>query len=158
VSFTYRQRTGELLRDGELVGVGYSGLDDGDGVAEPGEGRNDPAAQGVRNVGPIPAGRYVIGPAFTHPTKGGLVMGLAPLPGTDTLGRSGFLIHGDSRRAPGTASQGCIVLERDLRLLVSDCVADGDDELEVVADAPGEPLAAAPVPSAFPVTRTGEPA
>lgn len=153
----YRQRTGELLWDGELVGVGYSGLDDGDGVLEPGEGKNDPEAEALRGVGPIPRGRYRIGPAFTHPTKGKLVMQLIAMPGTDTHGRSGFLIHGDSRLRPGTASLGCIVMPYDVRLIVSDCVADGDDELEVVDDAPSTPLAPAPVPPAVTVTPEGEP-
>jgi hypothetical protein len=146
MSFVYRQRTGEMWRDGALVGVGYSGLDDGDGVLEPGEGKNDPGAQQQRSVGPIPVGLYRIGPAFTHPTKGTLVMRLVPMPGTETFGRSGFLIHGDSRVRPGTASLGCIVLSHNARLFVSDCVADGDDDLEVVDDAPSEPLPPRPVP------------
>jgi hypothetical protein len=42
-------------------------------------------------------------------------MALLPCDGTDTLGRAGFLIHGDSVKAPGTASHGCIILPRAIR-------------------------------------------
>jgi len=149
--WTYRQRTGELLRDSVLVGRGYSGWDDGDGVPEPGEGKNDPDEQERRHVGPIPVGLYVIGPAFTHPTKGELVMRLIPKPGTNTFERSGFLLHGDSRRRPGAGSEGCIVQLYDVRLLVAE---SEDHDLEVVRDAPSEPLPPAPVPPATPVGRT----
>lgn len=128
--WTYQQSTGELRRDGQLVGKGYSGYDDGDGVAEPGEGKNDPGAQELRSTGPIPRGSWVIGPAFFHETKGPIVMRLLPKPGTATFGRSGFLIHGDSIRRPGTASLGCIILSRSLRIAVAE---SGDHDLEVVA-------------------------
>ncbi len=40
-------------------------------------------------------------------------MRLAPVPGTQTFGRDGFLIHGDNRRHD--ASQGCIILDRAAR-------------------------------------------
>jgi hypothetical protein len=56
-------------------------------------------------------------------------MALIPKEGTDTFGRSGFLIHGDSVAMPGTASHGCIILSRDLREQIS---ASGDNQLEVV--------------------------
>jgi hypothetical protein len=130
---TYRQKTGEILRDGKLLAKGYAGFDDGDGIPEPGEGKNDPAMQVVRNVGPVPVGRYQVTRPFVHPTAGSFVMRLLPLPGTQTFGRSGFLIHGDSRKNPGAGSHGCIVLSRADRELVW---ATGERILEVVADAP----------------------
>ena len=37
---------------------------------------------------------------------------LTPDPANDMCGRDGFLIHGDSIAHPGTASQGCIILNR----------------------------------------------
>jgi Protein of unknown function (DUF2778) len=130
---TYRQKTGEVLRDGQLLAKGYAGWDDGDGIPEPGEGKNDPAMQAVRNVGPLPVGHYRITPPFTHPTAGPFTMRLVPLHGTETFGRDGFLIHGDSRSQPGAASHGCIILSRADRELVW---ATGERTLEVVADAP----------------------
>jgi hypothetical protein len=36
------------------------------------------------------------------------------------LGRNGMLIHGDSRLAPGTASQGCIILDSASRSRIAD--------------------------------------
>ena len=128
--WVFEQRSGQLLHDGVVVGRGYSGLDDGDGVPEPGEGKNDPATQDQRSVGPIPRGRWTIGPAFFHETKGPLVMRLIPAPTTQTFGRSGFLVHGDSRLTPGTASLGCIVLPHDVREQIAESV---DRDLEVVS-------------------------
>jgi lipoprotein-anchoring transpeptidase ErfK/SrfK len=136
---TYRQKTGELLRDGKLLARGYAGYDDGDGVPEPGEGKNDPAAQERRGIGPLPVGRYRIGVPHTHATAGGYVMRLTPLYGTQTFGRAGFLIHGDfvDPKKRGSASHGCIILSRANRELVW---ASGERTLEVVADAPAAAL------------------
>jgi hypothetical protein len=115
----YRQSNGDLSRDGRSVGSGYSGN---------GVGRENPAMEGVRNVGPIPRGIYRIGAQFDHPTKGPVTMGLTPV-GHTALGRTAFLIHGDSREHPGEASEGCIVLGRTLRQAVAD---SGDTQIEVV--------------------------
>jgi Protein of unknown function (DUF2778) len=115
----YRQSTGDLSRDGRSVGGGYSGH---------GVGKDNPTMEGERNVGPIPRGMYRIGVQFHHPTKGPVTMGLNPV-GHTALGRSAFLIHGDSIQHPGEASEGCIVLSRALRQAVAD---SGDTELEVV--------------------------
>lgn len=134
--WTFRIRDGALLHDGALRGHGYSGADpDPKAKGEAGEGKNDPSKVAERNVGPLPPGRYRISKPFFHPTAGPYVMRLTPLPGTDTHGRSNFLIHGDSVRNPGTASHGCVVASRDLRMEIGE---SGDDVLESVAgeDAP----------------------
>jgi Protein of unknown function (DUF2778) len=115
----YRQSNGDSSRDGHSIGAGYSGR---------GAGKFNPAMEGERNVGPIPRGMYRIGGQFDHPTKGSVTMGLTPV-GHAALGRTEFLIHGDSREHPGEASEGCIVLGRVLRQVVAD---SGDIELEVV--------------------------
>jgi hypothetical protein len=115
----YRQSNGDLSRDGRSIGAGYSGR---------GVGKFNPTMEGERDVGPIPRGMYRIGAQFDHPTKGPVTMGLNPV-GHTALGRSAFLIHGDSREHPGDASQGCIVLGRALRQVVADT---GDTQLEVV--------------------------
>jgi len=49
-------------------------------------------------------------------------MRLTPESGTETFGRSGFLIHGDLAGEVGKdlASDGCIILARDLREEISD--------------------------------------
>ena len=63
------------------------------------------------------------------PNTGPFTILLEPAPGTDTLGRSAFRIHGDSVRAPGTASHGCIILPRAIR---DHIWRSGDRDLEVV--------------------------
>jgi Tlde1 domain len=118
--WTYNQTDGTLLHDGEQVGKGYSGFD---------EGKNNPEMQDVHDVGPIPAGTYEIGSAHNTDSHGPHVMALKPVEGTNTFGRDGFLIHGDSMEHPGTASHGCIIMPRDVRDKVS---ASGDTTLEVV--------------------------
>jgi hypothetical protein len=129
--WTYRQSTGELLHDGVLVGRGYSGADpDPSTRGEPGEGINRPEAQEQRAIGPVPRGRYRFTLPFFHPSAGPVTMRLHPQPDTNTFGRSGFLIHGDSAKKPGSASQGCIVLHRELRLAMAE---SRDRWLEVVA-------------------------
>ena len=130
--WTFYGREGELWRDGRWVALGlYAGADDGDGLVEPGEGRGDYSKQAERNVGPTPPGHYTIGPAFTHPTIGTLVMRLTPKPGTDTHGRDGFLIHGGN--PAGGSSHGCIVAPVAVRAMIA---ASLDTDLEVVAEAP----------------------
>lgn len=104
--FIYSQSTGIIRRGDVLVGKGYSGQ---------GEGRNNPAMESIRSVGPIPRGQYHIGPAYDAPGLGPCIMPLTPV-GHDALGRSGFFIHGDSKK--GNASHGCIVLPRRARKFV----------------------------------------
>lgn len=120
--WTYHQSSGELFKpDGERAGVGYAGF---------GEGKNNPALQGVHDIGPLPRGKYWIGPAYEHPKLGRVTMDLRPEPGTNTLGRTDFRIHGDSVKTPGAASHGCIVQGHDVRVAVN---ASNDKMLEVVA-------------------------
>ena len=117
MSWTYNQTTGQLSRDGQNIATGYSGT---------GPGRNNPSAQGTRNVGPIPRGRYSIGAPHDTRTHGPHAMALTPV-GHNALGRDGFLIHGDNTRHD--ASTGCIVLPRNIRDQISN---SGDTALEVV--------------------------
>ena len=119
--WTYHQTSGELLHDGVHVAQGYSGN---------GAGKNNPAMQEQHDIGPIPQGRYHIGPRHDTPTHGPCVMTLVAEPGTNAFGRCGFLIHGDSIQAPGTASHGCIILSRTIRERIG---ASGDSRLEVLA-------------------------
>lgn len=115
----YNQRTGRLTRNGREIGVGYSGR---------ANGLNNPALESIGSTGPIPRGRYRIGTQRLHPTKGPVTMSLTPADHS-ALGRTNFLMHGDSVRHPGNASEGCIVLNRTVRQAVA---ASGDTELEVV--------------------------
>jgi len=105
--FTYSQSTGELKRDGLLVGKGYSGK---------GSSKNNPKDQNLHGLGPIPRGRYSIGAVIlVTAVHGPFVIPLTPDPKNQMWGRDGFLIHGDSVVKPGTASEGCIILDRATR-------------------------------------------
>lgn len=117
----YKQSTGELFRGGAKVAIGYSGA---------GPHKNKPEDERLAFQGPIPAGRYEISAPFHSDAKGPVVMHLHPVDGQEMHGRGGFLIHGDSIAAPGTASHGCIILPRPVRLAIG---ASGDAELEVIA-------------------------
>ncbi len=113
----YRQSTGDVLRQ---FAVGYSGA---------GAAKNVPAREKDPGQGPIPRGKWTIGTPRDTAEHGPYVMPLIPAPGVKTYGRTGFLIHGDSLRAPGTASRGCIILPRTVRIAIW---ASGDHDLEVI--------------------------
>ncbi|MEM5437616.1 tlde1 domain-containing protein [Paraburkholderia diazotrophica] len=118
--WTYSQSTGRLTRNGVTAGTGYSGH---------GAGRNNANMQRTGGIGPIPQGTYTIGAPFHHNHAGGYTMRLTPQHGTNTFGRSGFMMHGDSTRQPGQASEGCIVQNHSVRHQVW---ASGDRTLQVV--------------------------
>lgn len=106
----YWQHTGEFSLGVLYTFHGYSGK---------GEGKNNGSCESVRNVGPVPRGDWTItiddsgrNPGLARP-----VLRLTPDKGTETYGRSGFLIHGDN--STGTASEGCIILNRAARELIA---------------------------------------
>ena len=121
MSWVYEQSTGKLLKDDDYVATGYAGK---------GEGKNNPDMQDVQAVGPLPRGWWTIGAPRDTPTHGPYVLTLTPDEDTETYGRSGFLMHGDSVSDPGNASLGCIIQARKIRERVW---TSGDHRLEVVA-------------------------
>jgi len=124
-AWTYAQKTGELQQDGKHIANGYSGV---------AAGKNNPAMQQVANVGPIPQGDWTIaGPPVDTRDHGPYVLRLQPALQTETFGRSGFLMHGDSIESPGCASHGCVIMPRPVRERVWN---SGDRDLKVVAESP----------------------
>ena len=119
MTWKYEQESGQLSQNGADVAIGYSGA---------GNGKNNPAMQDVPRIGPIPRGFYTITEPHDTTTHGPYVLGLTPDSENDMHGRSAFLIHGDSVKAPGTASLGCIIMPRKVREQVWD---SGDNRLEV---------------------------
>lgn len=107
----YEQKNGRLREsdaNGDKVAAAdlYSGF---------GPGKNDPLAQHLPGVGPIPQGFYLLGSVEADEYKHGPVaIHLVPVAG-QTFGRSGFMVHGDSKEHPGAASHGCIIAPRVLR-------------------------------------------
>jgi hypothetical protein len=114
MSWTYEQISGRLYKDdGELIGKGYSGHP---------PHRNDPSAEGIADVGPIPTGCwYVMLLELETEKHGPYVLVLEPDDATRTKvlfyhrDPTSFLMHGDSIENPGEASDGCIVQARSSR-------------------------------------------
>jgi hypothetical protein len=122
-AWTYVQKTGELEQNGSRVAIGYSGF---------GAGKNNPQMDNVANIGPIPHGEWTIcGPPTDTIEHGPYVLRLDPAPNTETFGRSGFLMHGDSKESPGCASRGCLIFSRPQREQVWN---SGDRDLKVVPE------------------------
>jgi hypothetical protein len=115
--WTYSQTTGQLTHNGVAVTQGYSGS---------GTGRNNPDAETQANVGPIPRGRYTIGPPHQGTHTGPHTMNLTPF-GHRANGRTDFRIHGDN--STHTASTGCIILPLQIRHQIS---GSGDNVIDVV--------------------------
>jgi Protein of unknown function (DUF2778) len=118
--WTWDQSAGTISRDGKVVGRGYAGHD---------YGKNNPDAEEVKGIGPLPRGRWTICAPRTSQNTGPYTLDLIPAPETETHGRAAFRIHGDSIANPGTASHGCIILARSIREAVW---SSGDHILEVV--------------------------
>lgn len=118
-TWLYSQARHVLSRDGVLVSSDcYSGH---------GEGLNNPAAEGIPSVGPIPCGLYRFGEISADKSHGPLARRIIPAPGTDTHNRSGFLLHGDEVEHAGEslASHGCIIAARTVRAMT----IEGEDLL-----------------------------
>lgn len=120
--WTYSQGTGRLCFPvpTALISVGYAGH---------GEYKNDPHADHLAARGPLPRGFYHIEAPRDTAAHGPYVLPLTPDPGNGMHGREGFLIHGDSKSAPGTASLGCMIFGPTIRRAIW---TSGDHKLEVV--------------------------
>ena len=115
--WVYEQSTGLLTRNGAPYGRGFAGRE---------AGRNSPAHQHVRNVGPLPCVVYRMW-VVDHPRFAPPAIKLEQVEG-ETFGRSGFYIHG------GLKSEGCIILDRPTRKGIAAFIAvRGGHELRVVA-------------------------
>jgi len=126
--YTFSQSSGDLRDSGNVIqpcglkiASGYSGF---------GPGKNNSEMQNVPDVGPIPRGKWLIADKpFDSPEHGPFCLRLTPAPGTETYGRSGFLIYGDSLVHPGEASKGCICVPHSARVAIN---AGSDKELMVI--------------------------
>lgn len=127
--FVYKQSSGEIgighaeqrgpdviVHHRLIIGTGYSGAF--------GRHQDNPASEHMVAEGPIPRGRWAILPGIHHrrlgptsiPVKWLDYQNGKSIPGD----RSGFYIHGDNASANRTASTGCIILPKTLRLFVEE--------------------------------------
>lgn len=118
--FVWDQSAGQLLKDGKLIATGYSGKD---------FAMNNPHCQGMVGMGPIPRGDWHIDGMRDSPRTGPATIILSPIGDTDTEGRSEFRIHGDNQLGNHSASHGCIILPRYIRVMIMN---SGDRQLRVV--------------------------
>lgn len=124
----YSQSTGTIWladsQDGRArLGVGYSGH---------GAFINRPERETEVGLGPIPRGVWKMGGAYDHPRLGPTAIPLVPF-GHTAHGRTEFFIHGDNSRRDGSASRGCIILDRSTRILIAALGDRAINCLEVVA-------------------------
>ena len=130
LDWIYSQSTGQLSYQPPASAGGGPPQPIATGYSGNGAGLNNPAMQDSPNVGPIPEGTWTIGPQRDNRTGSGhnlpASMRLNPQDvGTD---RSGFLIHGDNGRGNQSASEGCVVMNRNVRNRIGN---SGDNILRV---------------------------
>ena len=117
MTWTFNQATGELTNPaGVVVATGYAG---GNCGRNP-EGKNNPDMQAVRCIGPLPVGVYYPGNPVEGSHLGPFAIPLIPQAGNQMFGRGDFYMHGDTIESPGCASEGCIVMPRNIRNEVSE--------------------------------------
>lgn len=118
----FKQKTGEMFdAQGMLLGVGYAGR---------GAGKNNPAMQNVKGIGPLPVGWYTLQPPADDLVVGHYAMRLVPDKENEMFGRNSFFWHGDSSEHPGLASHGCIVHPHAVRAFGW---MSGDHRIQVVS-------------------------
>ncbi|EGC36285.1 hypothetical protein DICPUDRAFT_97622 [Dictyostelium purpureum] len=105
--WTYEQSTGKLYdSSNKHVATGYSGN---------GTHINKADSQGVKSKGPLPRGTYTMNEPRKSDKTGAYAMDLTPSPENNMEGRDSFQIHGDNSKGDKSASEGCIILSRDIR-------------------------------------------
>lgn len=125
----FKQSTGEMFDPaGKLVARGYAGGNCGKNP----EGVNNPEMQEVHSCGPLPQGIYTFGEVVLKSHLGPFAIPLIPDADNEMFGRSGFYCHGDTTQLNQSASEGCIILPRNIR---EQLWASQDHRLEVVASA-----------------------
>jgi Protein of unknown function (DUF2778) len=105
MNWTFEITTGKLYDENMIYqSTGYAGGNCGKNP----EGVDNPADEGIKDVGPLPEGLYTAGALVEHSHLGVDAIPLIPDPSNDMKGRGGFYLHGDTI-PPGNASEGCIV-------------------------------------------------
>jgi hypothetical protein len=111
--------------NGVNVECGYAGGNLGKNP----EGINNKAYQYTRFIGPLPVGLYLFGIPVEGTHLGPMAIPLTPDSSNDMRGRADFYCHADTIGHPRCASEGCMVMSRATRLLISQ---SPDKQLQVV--------------------------
>jgi RHS repeat-associated protein len=121
---SYSQSTGHLVCFDIFTGLRYV---DANGYAGNGAGKNNPFMNDANSTGPLPRGNYGIGQTVDSKKTGPLTIILTFQNGTtdpfpSNRDKNSMRIHGDSTKHPGEASEGCIVVDKDVRKRINeDC-------------------------------------
>jgi len=123
MGMVYEQSTGNFYISGVFLERGFAGVE--------GEHQNNPASQCLKDIGPLPRGRYRMIPDNERTYVKAIQ--LIPFPDTDMCAskRDGFFIHGDNRQRPRTGSTGCIVLSLIARKAILEAMKHGNEILTV---------------------------
>ena len=128
----YSQSTGILTREGVQIAKGFAGNDSRpDANPNKVHGFNNPAAQNLHKIGPLPQGLYRIVEWQDQRPGLGKVVAILEQIGGETFGRDDFRIHGASASDPLNSSEGCIVLPGQFQRVA--VRATGETMLQVVA-------------------------
>lgn len=109
-TFVFHVREGVIAwaKDGSLFASGvWSGH---------GAGRNNPAMENVKGVGPLPAGLYRYEGMIDGGHLGPDVMHLVRIDDGPDFGRGHFYVHGATIVNPAMSSDGCIIVDHPHRL------------------------------------------
>ena len=125
--WTFEISTGKMFDPlGAFSGQGYSGGNEGKNP----EGVDNPADEGLKDIGPLPEGLYTFGTPVQHSQLGVFAIPLIPDSSNDMKGRGGFYIHVDLAGQFHAASEGCIIMPRPTREALW---ASIDHQLKVVS-------------------------
>ena len=116
MNWQFESSSGKLFEPtGGLMAVGYAGGNCGKNP----EGVNNPALQDQKCIGPLPKGLYTFLPVLETSNLGPWAIPLQPDLTNEMFGRGDFYIHGDTEEMNHSASEGCIILPRGVRLAMA---------------------------------------
>lgn len=126
---TFSIGAGQMVSSsGTILGPAYAGA--------PGH-VNNPDDCGLKGLGPLPKGRYIIGAPVTDPVTGIFSLPLTPDPSNEMFDRGSFFIHGanavvdvDGQQA---SSHGCPVASHPVREAIWTEAEATDHLLEVIS-------------------------
>lgn len=130
--WTFNHCNGRLYGpDGSHVASGYAGGNEGKNP----EGINNHSMQDQKGIGPLPTGFYIFGDPVPQSKLGPFAIPLIPDSSNTMYGRGDFYCHGDTLAMNHSASEGCIIMPRQVR---EEIWNSGDRQLAVIYIRNGE--------------------